>query len=105
MEEKEPYQRELRQVARQAFQSAGLSESKIDELLNREGLDFAYLDSISVGDGGASPLAPVFGSSRELDVLPSFLAEPERRAEAANKGLLPEVARASVGGIGPGAHS
>ena len=100
--EKEPYQRELRQVARQAFQSAGLSESKIDELLNREGLDFAYLDSISVGDGGASPLAPVFGSSRELDVLPSFLAEPERRAEAANKGLLPEVARLASEGLGLG---
>jgi hypothetical protein len=98
--EKEPYQRELAQVARQAFQSAGLSESKIDELLNRTGLDFAYLDSISVGDGGTSPLAPVFGSSRELDVFPSFLAEPERRADAASKGLLPEVARLAVHGLG-----
>ena len=97
---KEPYQRDLTQVARQAFQSAGLSESKIDELVNRDGLDFAYLDSISVGDGGASPLAPVFGSSRELDVIPSFLAEPERRAEAAAKGLLPEVARLASQGLG-----
>ena len=58
------------------------------------------LDSISVGDGGASPLAPVFGSSRELDVLPSFLAEPERRAEAADKGLLPEVAQLASHGLG-----
>jgi hypothetical protein len=98
--EKEPYQRELTQVARQALQSAGLSESKIDELLNRDGLDFAYLDSISVGDGGASPLAPVFGSSRELDVFPSFLGEPGRRAEAAEKGLLPEVARLASQGLG-----
>jgi hypothetical protein len=98
--EKEPYQRELAQVARQAFQSAGLSESKIDELLNRTGLDFAYLDSVSVGDGGTSPLAPVFGSSRELDVFPSFLADPERRAEAASKGLLPEVARLAWQGLG-----
>ena len=98
--EKEPYQRELTQVARQALQSAGLSESKIDELLNRDGLDFAYLDSISVGDGGASPLAPVFGSSRELDVIPSFLAEPERRADAADKGLLPEVAQLALQGLG-----
>ena len=100
--EKEPYQRELTQVARQAFQSAGLSESKIDKLLDRDGLDFAYLDSISTGSGGASPLAPVFGSSRELDVLPSFLAEPERRAEAADKGLLPEVARLASEGLGLG---
>jgi len=98
--EKEPYQRGLTQVARQALQSAGLSESKIDELLNRDGLDFAYLDSISVGDGGASPLAPIFGSSRELDVLPSFLAEPERRVEAADKGLLPKVARLASQGLG-----
>ena len=98
--EKEPYQRELTQVARQALQSAGLSESKIDELLNRDGLDFAYLDSISVGDEGASPLAPVFGSSRELDVLPSFLAEPGRRAEAEHKGLLPEVAQLVSQGLG-----
>ena len=98
--EKEPYQRELAQVARQAFQSAGLSESKIDELLNRTGLDFAYLDSVSVGDGGASPLAPVFGSSREVDVFPSFLADSERRAEAASRGLLPEVARLASQGLG-----
>lgn len=89
--QKDAFLRELAQVARQALQSAGLSESKIDELLNRDGLDFNYLDSISVGDAGASPLAPVFGSSRELDVLPSFLAEPERRAEVAEKGLLGEV--------------
>ena len=98
--EKEPFQRELTQVARQALQSAGLSESKIDELLNRDGLDFTYLDSISVGDGGASPLGPVFGSSREIDVLPSFLAEPDRRATVTEKGLLPEVARLATSGCG-----
>lgn len=98
--EKEPYQRDLIQVTRQALQSAGIAESKIDDLLDREGLDFAYLDSISVGDGGASPLAPVFGSSRELDVIPSFLVEPERRAEAAAKGLLREVARLASQGLG-----
>ena len=62
--------------------------------------DFAYLDSISVGDGGASPLAPVFGSSRELDVFPSFLAEPERRVEAAEKGLLDEIVRLAESGVG-----
>jgi hypothetical protein len=98
--EKEPFQRDLTQVARQAFQSAGLPESKIDELLNRDGLDFDYVDSISVGNGDASPLAPVFGSSRELDVLPSFLAEPGRRAQAAAKGLLPEVAQLASQGLG-----
>lgn len=98
--EKEPYQPELTQIARQALQSAGLSESKIDELLNRDGLDFAYLDSISIGDGGESPLAPVFGSSREMDVLPSFLSERELRTEAADKGLLPEVARLASQGLG-----
>jgi hypothetical protein len=98
--EKEPYQRELAQIARQAFQSAGLSDSKIDELLNRSGFDFPYLDSVSIGEGGSSPLAPVFGSSRELDVFPSFLVDPGRRAEAANKGLLPEVARLASQGLG-----
>lgn len=91
--ERQPHQWDLTQAARQAFQSAGLSEGKIDELMDREGLDFAYLDSINVGDGGASPLAPIFGSSRETEVIPRFLAEAGCRDEAAAKGLLGEVAK------------
>jgi hypothetical protein len=98
--QKDPFQRELGHVARQALQSAGIADSKIDEFVAREGLDFTYLDSISVGDGGASPLSPVFGSSRELDVIPSFLAEPERRAAAADKALLPEIVSLAASGLG-----
>ena len=53
-----------------------------------------------MGGSDASPLSPVFGSSRETDVFPAFLAEPERRAHAAAKGLLPEVLRLAEKGLG-----
>lgn len=91
--DKEPFQRDLSLTARDAFHAAGLSDSKIDEILNRSGISFEYLDAIAVeGEGGASPLAPVFGSSRELDVIPAFLAGPARRTEAAKRGLLKDIA-------------
>lgn len=97
----EPLQHDLRRVARAAFRGAGLSEAKIDELLNRDGLTFVYLDAVKVGEeGGASPLAPVFGSSRELDVFPSFLTAPDRRAEAAQRGLLEQIAALSAHSLG-----
>ena len=99
--DKEPWQPQLASLARSALQGAGLADSKIDALLSRQGLTFEYLDAVPVGEaGGASPLAPVFGSSRELDVVPSFLAEPGRRAEAKERGLLDEVARLAEQGLG-----
>src|SRR5206468_3138779 len=78
--DKEPFQRDLAQIARSAFQAAGLSDARIDDLLRRDGLTFQYLDAVAIEGGGeASPLAPVFGSSREIDVFPLFLVEPQRR--------------------------
>lgn len=91
--EREPFQIELGRFAREVFRDAGLSDSKIDELLEREGISFEFLDAIALkGEGGASPLAPVFGSSRETDVIPAFLADANLRAEAARCGLLRDIA-------------
>ncbi len=96
----EPFELELRRLAREVLRGAGQPESRIDELLEREGLDLGYLDSLTEQEGGASPLAPVFGSAREVDVVPTFLADPERRAEAARRGLLAEIAALAERGLG-----
>lgn len=99
--ELEPLQPPLRQVARSAFHSAGLSDSAIDDLLEREGITFEYLDAVQVGgEAPASPLTPVFGSSRETDVVPAFLFDAHRRADAEKKGLLSEVADLVGRGLG-----
>ena len=98
--DKEPFQRELPLMARSAFQSAGLADSKIDELLNRDGITFEYVDAVSVGDETVSPLSPVFGSSRELEVIPAFLVDLGRRSEAAQRSLLPEIAQLSAKALG-----
>ncbi|MFZ1059772.1 MAG: PglZ domain-containing protein [Candidatus Rokuibacteriota bacterium] len=97
---REPFQRDLRQMARHAFMAQGLSEVQIDEFLEREGLTFEDLDTVVVSGGGASPLAAVFGSDREVDVIPSFLVDAERRADAARLQLLPRVAELVQRGLG-----
>jgi hypothetical protein len=99
--DREPLQIELARFAREAFREAGLSDSKIDELVEREGVTFEYLDGVALdGERGASPLAPVFGSSREVDVIPAFLADPARRAEAAKRGLDPDIAELASRSLG-----
>lgn len=99
--DREPFQMELGRFAREVFRDAGLSDSKIDELLEREGISFEYLDAIILeGEGGVSPLAPVFGSSREVDVIPAFLADTNLRAEAAKRGLLQDIADLTLRSLG-----
>lgn len=99
--EQEPFQRPLKQMARAAFHGAGLADSKIDELIERTGVSFDFLDAVPIGgDMPASPLSPIFGSSREVDVVPAFLVDKGCRAEAAAKGLLPEVAELVRKGLG-----
>jgi hypothetical protein len=98
--DKEPYHRDLGQIARSAFYSAGLAESKIDELLQPKGITFEYLDAISVDGDAASPLAPIFGSGREIDVIPQALTNPEKLAQASATGLLQEIATLSERGLG-----
>ena len=101
--EQEPLQRPLKQMARAAFHTAGLADSKIDELIERTGVTFDFLDAVPVGgEGPVSPLSPVFGSSREVDVVPAFLVDTERRAESVAKGLLSEVAELVQKGLGFG---
>ncbi len=98
--EAEPYQRELAQIARSAFQAAGLAEAKIDEVLARP-LPFAHLDRIQIeGADDFSLLAPVFGSSREADVIPAFLVDEPRRREVEAKGLLGPVEALVERGLG-----
>jgi hypothetical protein len=98
--EKEPYQRDLAHMARQALSAAGHAESEIDQLLAHENLDFQYLDRVGGTSGGTSPLAPIFGSGREIDVFPLFLADKRRRKEAGKKGLLPDISKLSKSGLG-----
>jgi len=99
--DKEPFQRDLAQIARLGFQSAGLPDSEIDELLGVENVTLHYLDQVQVADGdGVSPLAPVFGSGREIDVVPLFLADPEKRGQATQKGLLHKIAELVRTGLG-----
>ncbi len=90
--DREPFVRDLAQVSRQAFLAAGLSDAEIDPVLNRPNLTLGYLDAVVPTSGGhASPLAPIFQSGRELDVLPAFLANEDSRSKVAQQGLLPEV--------------
>jgi hypothetical protein len=99
--DREPPRLELGLIAREAFGKAGLSDSKIDELLKPESTSFEYLDAVRIeGQGGASPLAPVFGSSREADVIPAFLADSGLRTQAAKRGLLRDIAELSARGFG-----
>lgn len=99
--EQEPFQQSLKLMARSAFHAVGLADSQIDELIERPGVSFQFLDAVPAGgDAAPSPLAPIFGSSREIDVIPSFLVDAGRRAEAAGKGLLPEVAALAHKGLG-----
>lgn len=101
--EQGPFQRPLKQMARAAFHSAGLADSTIDELIERKGVSFDFLDAVPVGgEAPASALSPIFGSSREVDVVPAFLVDAERRAESVAKGLLPEVAELGRTGLGLG---
>ena len=101
--EQEPFQRPLKQMARAAFHTAGLADSKIDELIERTGVSFDFLDAVSLGgEAPASPLSPIFGSSREVDVVPAFLVDTERRDESVAKGLLPDVAELIQKGLGLG---
>ena len=101
--EQEPFQRSLKQMARAAFRAAGLADSKIDELIERTGVTYEFLDAVPVGDGAsASLLSPIFGSSCEVDVVPAFLVDSERRAESAAMGLLSEVAALIRKGLGLG---
>ena len=98
--DKEPYQRDLRQIARSAFHSAGLAESKIDELVRSKGVTFEYLDAISVDGDAASALAPIFGSGREIDVIPQALTNPQKLAQASATGVLGDIATLSERGLG-----
>lgn len=99
--DQEPLQRSLKQIARSAFHAAGLADSQIDDLIERPGVSFDFLDAVPVGgDAASSPLSPIFGSSREIDVLSAILVDAQRRTEAAAKGLLPEVAALAHKGLG-----
>ena len=101
--EREPFQRSLKQMARAAFHGAGLADSKIDELIERTGVGFDFLDAVPISSEAlASPLSPIFGSSREVDVVPAFLVDTGRRADALAKGLLPEVTELVQKGLGLG---
>jgi len=99
--DREPYRLELLRLASAAFKAAGLAEAKIDELLGHEGVSFDYLEAVKVGDdGGASPLQPIFGSSREIDVVTGFLSDLQRRHRTAAAGLLPELTALVSRGLG-----
>ena len=100
--EKEPYQdqRDLASMARRALSAAGTAESEIDALLAHENLDFEYLDRLGGDSGSASPLSPVFGSGREIDVFPLFLVDERRRTNSAKKGLLPDIAMLARSSLG-----
>ena len=66
-------------------------------------MSFDFLDAVPIGgEAPASPLSPIFGSSREVDVVPAFLVDTGRRAEAVAKGLLPEVTELARKGLGLG---
>lgn len=92
--DRDRYQHELTRLARDAFVRAGLSDSKVDELLSEGGASYTFLDGVKVGEeGGASPLQPLFGTSREEEVLPRFLGDANKRLEAIRAGRLEDVAR------------
>src|SRR5262245_38175598 len=86
--DKEQLEIGLRALAQSAFQAAGLPEGKIAELLSNESLGLRDLDAVVESGQAVSPLKPVFGSSREEDVVPLFLVREDLRQEVEHKGLL-----------------
>jgi hypothetical protein len=104
-EDRDEHRQELARIARTAFQKAGLPDSEIDELLEKEGATFAFLDSVSVDSGGTvSSLQPLFGTSREEDVLPRFLGDKTKRRETAEAGRLQDLAQLAARGVGLAPH-
>lgn len=90
--EREPFQPDLARVARQAFRAAGMPDAQIDELLNSGSLTFEHLDRVQLeGERGASPLAPIFGSGREEEVFPKFLASERLREQVVERELVGQV--------------
>src|SRR5262249_54480013 len=53
-----------------------------------ESLGLRDLDAVVESGQAVSPLKPVFGSSREEDVVPLFLVREDLRQEVEHKGLL-----------------